>query len=71
MPDPVVVGGGTFVALALAGLAAFATGRIVAGPTHERVLTLLDNLTKALERRNDIDEALMRELLDERKRRRA
>lgn len=61
MTDAVVAGGATFVALATVIIGAFMTGKIVAGKTFDRVLDQVDRMSAALEKRNDIDETLLRE----------
>lgn len=61
MSDALVAGGATFVALASVVIGAFMAGRIVAGTTFERVADQVDRLAAALEKRNDIDDALLRE----------
>jgi hypothetical protein len=59
--DAVVAGGATFVALASIVIGAFMTGKIVAGKTFDRLVDQVDRITTALEKRNDIDEALLRD----------
>ncbi|HEV8654482.1 MAG TPA: hypothetical protein VGR85_03100 [Candidatus Limnocylindria bacterium] len=52
----------TALAFATGIVGAFISGKIVAGKTHDRIVALLEKLTAAVEKRNDIDEAYVREL---------
>lgn len=61
MPDALVAGGATFVALSTVIIGAFMAGKIVSGKTFDRMADQVDRLAAALEKRNDIDDALLRE----------
>jgi biopolymer transport protein ExbB/TolQ len=68
-PDTLVAGGATFVALATGIIGLFVAGKIVSGVIFERLAKQTDKLgddvermAAALETRNSIDEALIRDL---------
>lgn len=69
LPDALVAGGATFVALATGIILAFMSGKIVAGSTFDRLAGQVDRLVAGLERKNDIDEAVLREWGPNRERR--
>lgn len=61
IPDALAAGGVTFVTLASAIIGLFVSGKIVAGGTYDRQSTQIDRLTAALEKQNELTEALLRE----------
>lgn len=62
MTDAIIAGGTTFVGLATVIIAAFMAGKIVSGKTYDHQVLLTERLAESLERRNDIDEALLEEI---------